>query len=183
MPDLLVVPLAAVLNRVRGGGFGMDRLPGRGCHWASAGLFPVLLLLGTGWLLAAAWAVGFLVWATPAWGRWMDLDRNSPSADPPDLFERVIEWLAERTPLPIARLFGLTFDHAALWLRHLLVLPGLGAVAWVTGLAWLPWATPMFAALVVGAYELARRQTVMRALPLAEYLTGALWGGLILLSL
>lgn len=70
-------------------------------------------------------------------------------------------------------------DHLAMFWRHMLVLPGLVLVAWVDGSLLYAASAPVFAALVVAFYELAWRVLPKSPIILAEILTGALWGGLI----
>lgn len=73
-------------------------------------------------------------------------------------------------------------DHAALFWRHCLVVPGLIVTGyllgdWRMGLIGIP-----FAAVIVAAYELAWRLRPRNPIWLAEVVTGGLWG-LLLVSL
>lgn len=175
MLDFLVTALAALVNRVRGGLWG-DLLPGHNRLWAAPAMGLLSALAGAGWVEAIAWGLGFLAWSAPAWGRWFDLGRGS-NADPLSTSEVCVEWVAARLPT-----LGLHSDYVCLWVRHMLVLPCLGAVAVLAGSWWLPALAPVFAALTVVAYEIGRSQAFVKPLAIAELLTGCLWGAMLVLA-
>lgn len=172
---VLVGALAAAINRVRGGGLFAPILPGHPRLWAAPAMGLLSLLAGAGWLEAAAWGLGYLVWSAPAWGRWYDLGRKPVSIEPLSVTEGVVEWLAARLPT-----LGLHPDYVCLFVRHMLVLPCLVAVAFTGGPGWLPVLAPLFAAAVVVAYEIGRRQSFVKPLAVAEILAGLPWAGLLL---
>ncbi len=70
--------------------------------------------------------------------------------------------------------------HVALGLRHLFALPGLMLAAAIAGELLLGVAAALdFAALAAGAFEVAWRLRPSNPIIVAELLTGALWGGLV----
>lgn len=166
---LLVLALIAV-NRARGD----DRwkpswLPGRALFYAAGAVGLVSLLVAPP-LLAIAWALTYLVWGLPPWGRWYDLGRlpdDFGRHSPPNLFER---WVAE---------LAAGVDHTALFLRHFAIVPGLLLVASLVEAWWLPLIGIPFAVVVVLAYETGWRLWPKQPILLAELLTGAIWGALI----
>jgi hypothetical protein len=157
---LLILPLCALLNRVRGTDW-LNRLglPGHARLYVS----PAIAALA--WAAHSSPWLGaiYLVWSWPPWGRWFDLGRLPEGyAHPvPDAFERAIE----------ACSFG--SDYVALLIRHSLALP-------VAYFVW-PWGL-LFPPLAVGAYELGWRVTPQAPILTAELLVGVLWGGLIYLG-
>lgn len=176
MIEILTIPIAALINRVRGGLWG-DVLPGHGRVWAFPAMGLLSLLAGAGWLEAVVWALGYLVWSAPAWGRWYDLSRKPASDEPPSKTELIVEAIASRLPT-----LGLHPDYACLFVRHMLVLPTLVALALLTGPWWLPAFAFVFAALTVVAYEIGRLQSWFLPLVVAEPLAGAVWGALLLIT-
>jgi hypothetical protein len=164
---LLLVAFCAVLNRFRGGGFGADRLPGHPRFYVA----PFVLVLA--WLAlpfpaALAFAAGFLLWSWPPWGFLMCLGRWTPIGRPMSS----LEWHL------------LAVSRGNLWLalglRHLLIWPGLFGAAWFGAAPWLPVLALPFAGLAVGSYELGWRLRPGAPIELAEILTGAAWGALLL---
>lgn len=174
MTAFFVLVLAALINRVRGGGLFAPVLPGHPRLWAAPAMGLLSVLTGAGWQEALAWGLGYLAWSAPAWGRWFDLGRGS-NADPLSATEAVVEWLAARLPT-----LGLHPDYVCLWVRHMAVLPCLVAVALLGGPGWLPVLAPLFAGLVVLSYEIGRRQSFVKPLAVAEILAGLPWAGLLL---
>lgn len=167
----LLILIAAALNRARGDASWMPSwLPGRALYYASAGIGIASLLCAEP-RIAAAWAIAYLLWGVPAWGRWFDLNRLpdgwARAGEEMTLFER---WITE---------LSAGNDHLAMFFRHLLVFPGLllvsfGLWSWVPVLLAIP-----FAALALGCYELGWRLAPKQPIRTAELLTGALWGALI----
>lgn len=170
--NLLVVVLCAALNRARGDDRWMPAwLPGRAL-WYVAPAIGLVALIATGEVFTAVAAVAYLFWALWAWGRWYDLHRHPEGYNrdgvEPSIVERVIA----------AASFG--SDHVALFLRHLMILPGLFLLFWGAGLLWPFVLSLAFAAAVVAIYEAAWRFVPTYPIPVAEIATGALWGLLIL---
>lgn len=167
----LLILIAAALNRARGDASWMPSwLPGRALYYASAGIGIASLLFAEP-RIAAAWAIAYLAWGAPAWGRWFDLNRLpdgwARAGENPSTFEHWITDLAAG------------HDHIAMFLRQLLVFPGLvivslGLWSWVPVLMTIP-----FAALALGCYELGWRLSPKAPIRTAELLNGALWGALI----
>lgn len=157
-----IILAAAILNRVRGGGFLGDRLPGHPRFYVA----PAIGLIGWSvlpWPTAAALAASFLVWSWLPWGRWFDLNRLNPDfvdgIRPITTFERVVNRIADDD------------DQAAFFLRN--TIASLPAVAFVS---------PFFVLLPVAqsaAYEAGWRYHPAAPILIGELLTGAVWGVLI----
>jgi hypothetical protein len=167
MLTLAGILILMALNRVRG----LDTpLPGRSLYFVA----PLVGLVAWGLLGASAWtsgafALSYLVWGAPAWGRWFDLGRL------PEGYARTeepkgVEGFVDR----------LGSDHFSFAVRQLMVFPGLALVAYLTG-SWAPvlW-VPVFAGMAVMLYELAWRFVPRYPIPVAEVLVGGLWAATIL---
>lgn len=167
MHFLIILALAA-LNRARGDDTWLTwlRLPGRAL-WYVAPVVGLLVWTIHPLPVAAAWALAYLVWAVPAWGRWYDLGRLPPPVDGADPVERVI-----------ARLAG-SSDHTALFIRHLFIVPGLALVSLASSSWWPIGAAIPAAALIVGTYEAAWRWAPRQPILVAELIVGVIWGALI----
>ncbi|SEG61143.1 hypothetical protein [Bosea lathyri] len=138
--------------------------------WYVAPAVGLLAALVQPWPVAASLAVTYLLWGLFAWGRWFDLGRLPIDPFRPiDALERAIGAVSGGS------------DHLALFLRHVLILPGLALVGFVGGEPWLSAVAPFFAALVVALYEAAWRLSPTAPIILAEIGVGLLWGALILL--
>lgn len=169
MIEYSLIPVMAVLNRVRGGGFGAEALPGHPRYWVSpvvAGLAWVTMP----WQAALAFGLGYLFWSLWPWGYLMCLGHFQPQGrDISNLELDLLDTAGQNV-------------YVALGLRHMLVLPGLFAAMIFGGGPWLVLASPIFAALVVGAYAAGWALRPSAPIELAELLVGALWGGLIILG-
>lgn len=167
---ILLILIAAALNRARGDASWMPSwLPGRALYYASAGIGLASLLFYDA-RIALAWGIAFLIWGTPAWGRWFDLGRLPDGYARPDDGSTFEQWITE---------LANGHDHVAFFLRQLLIVPGLLIVAFGLGSWWpLAFALP-FAGAVLGVYELGWRLTPAAPIRTAELFTGALWGVLI----
>lgn len=165
MPFLIVIALA-LLNRARGDDRWMPAwLPGRTLYWIA----PLVGLLA--WavhppIVAAAWAAAYLGWAVPAWGHLYGLGRYAPDREVDSLSAALLEVVGGNV-------------HAAFFLRHLFILPGLFLVAFLTGSIWPFGAAVPAAALFVASYEAAWRWAPRQPILVAELITGALWGAMI----
>ena len=168
MNVLIVIAASVIVNRARGDSSWMPSwLPGRAL-WYAAPLMGLIAAILHPWPIALAFATAYLFWGTFAWGRWFDLGRL------PEGFAR-----ANVKPDPLERVIGALArgsDHVALFVRHLLILPGLVLLGWMTGNWMLIAIAVPFAALVVGAYEPAWRFKPGAAILYAELLTGGAWG-------
>lgn len=122
---------------------------------------------------AAIWGgLAYLLWGVWPHGRWFDLGRHPDGYNrdgiEPTIFELAIGALS----------FG--SDHVALFLRHLMVLPGIILLFLGANFLWPLALSVAFAAIVVAIYEAAWRFIPTYPIPVAEAATGALWGLLIL---
>jgi|GEM_PF-955735 len=134
------------------------------------------------WLLAVsphrlvvAWAVAFFVWRLDAVGRWIDWDMLPDDYNrvgiKPSLYERIIIKLS----------FG--SDRLAMFIRHLMVVPGLWLVHMAGGPEWLWFGSP----LVAAAFTLAQAAAFGLRYPkdfhwLGEMLIGVVWAMLLVAS-
>lgn len=169
MIDILIacglIVACALLNRVRGGGFGGDRLPGRALLWV-APIIGLLALTVQPWPVALAFAGGYLFWGLWSWGHVLAGIGGYVPARSPSTLEAA---LALAGP-PLVQAF----------LRMLFVLPGVGAVAWLEGNALFLLAAPAFAAAATAVYAALFRPLGPADWQRAEIATGALWAILIL---
>jgi len=180
MIQALIIALSTIINRLSGddrwmrAGFheqGAKWLAGRPLPYTSL-LMALLALPIHAAEVAPAFGLSYFLWRVLAWGRWFDLGRM------PDGFNRVgIE--PEPYAKIIIKLSGGS-DHLALFLRHLMVVPGLVLVGWLlsdwwTGLV----AGPVFALALTLAYEAGWRLSSKNPIMTAELICGALWGLLI----
>lgn len=177
MTALFLVVACAALNRFAGGGMWLgelfnpdrpDKLWGRALYPATVGVGLVAAIV-VPWTAAAAIALAFIVWRSPAWGRAISLGNWSGAM--------------EREPHPFeATLFRLAGDdpHLALFLRHLVMLvPGLLVVGLTIGLWQLVFAAAPFAMLLTAAYVVAWKATPTAPIKTGEFICGALWGAMI----
>lgn len=160
-----LVVACALLNRVRGGGLGGDKLPGRALLWVA----PAVGLLAWAvqpWPIALAFAAGFLFWGIWSWGHCLaGLGGYAPARSP-----SVLEDLLAFFGPPIVQTF----------LRMLFVLPGVAVVAWLLGNWWFLLAAPVFAAAATAVYAGFFRPLGPFDWARAEVAVGALWGLVIL---
>lgn len=165
MLALLVIIAAAWLNRVRGGGFGGDKLPGRALFWVAPAMGALTLLVAP-WPIALALALGYGFWGLFSWGHILAALGGVAPDRPPTRLE---SWLLRLGPVP------------ACFLRMLFVLPGVAAIATLKGAPLLLLAAPVFAALATmvcqALLDRLRPMDWMRA----EIAIGGLWGLVILL--
>ncbi|WP_230532138.1 hypothetical protein [Microvirga roseola] len=171
----VVITACGVLNRVAGGGLPyVTELPGRAMIYASFAVF-LVSILSLSWWRWPTWriplwiAVSYAIWRTFEWGMVFDLG-NLPDEEPRS---------------PFGRLFFITGDdYADLWIRMVVgLLPGAVLSLWLLrhGLLrarlrtllviWLGLGTAIWLAYVA-AWELQEIFPV----PLAELITGAVWG-------
>jgi len=180
---LVTILLSAWINRVRGGGWGGQYLPGAG-DWYSAALMTFLAALWgihSPWAALAPWyfsallfALCYLAWSTPAWGFLYVLWFWPPPINrEPSWYEALLIkiCLGSRTAA-----FGLRMT--------LFLLP----MAVVFGWHWLLLGPTLLAAYVVGwligeAYIRLRRITPVEAygIPFCEPLAGAALGTTVVL--
>jgi hypothetical protein len=160
------IPFMAIMNRIRGGGFGAEKLPLHPRYYVTAALFGMFLAI-TGPLFALKVSVSYLMWCLPPWGRWYTMDwvpmQQGPMDRPPSWFEKAIEavTVSQMEAFALRQIIG--FVPAAILLT--------------------PWAL-LAAILTVGIYEtswwLAPKNREIEA---AELGSGVIWGALILWAL
>jgi len=154
-----IIPACTVLNRMRGTTEWKGPLPGRPLWYVSpmiAGLAALILP----WPQAVGFGLAYLFWGSFAWGFLFGLGRIVPT-------DRKISGL-EATLLKLSR----GNVHIAFCLRMGFALPA----AMMTPFALL------FPLVALANYEIGWRLAPQAPIRLAEWLTGALWGSLILLS-
>lgn len=166
MSPLIAIAACAVINRARGDDRWMKKwgLRGRALFYVAPAMGLVALLVVQDAFLAAIWAIGYLIWAAPAWGHLIGLGRHVPDRPPSRLEIILLEISAGNV-------------RVALWLRMLFALPAFAAVAWLTELPAVTLGAPVFAALAVGAYEAAWRWRPSNPIWIAELIVGVAWGG------
>lgn len=159
---------AALLNRVRGGGFGADKLPGRPLLYI-APIMGALEWFTTGsnlWSVVIV-AVGYLIWGLPAWGKWFDFNRI-------DDYREAYRW-EEWVDRIAANKDGLAF-----FIRQALVMPCFIALATLAG-SWTPVLIGvMLMAMITSSYAMAWFINdwgwTKQPITVAELLAGASWG-------
>ena len=169
MLELLALPVAALLNRMRGTTSWMGKneetgdtdgwLPGHGRLYVSPAIGLLAYLVGASWLAAAAIAATYFLWSLFPWGYLQGLGRVSREHRPPTGIEEELLQLARGN------------IHLAFALRHAIPVP----------LLWLivgPWALA-FPIAVAAAYEAAWRLNPRNPIWLGEIMTGAVWGSII----
>lgn len=176
--EYLVIPVLSYLNRIRGGGFWADKIPGRPLLW----VFPVVLaiaILLQGYVIGTGFALLYLSWAFPPWGRWFTLNHIPPVREI-TIFERIVEFIPS---LFMKKSYW--FDFICFTIRNIITLSPLvllyflsynllGLIAIVIGVSILIVMCYSIGWKIQDKYSLLSIQT-------AELLVGAFWGGLLLL--
>ncbi len=160
-----LVVACAILNRVRGGGFGGQYLPGRALLWVSVAIGVVAWTIHP-WPVAVAFGLGYLAWGVLAWSYILCRLAGIEPPRSPGLGEGFC-LIAPGTVAPV-------------FVRMMFVLPGVVAVAWLMGHWWFLAAAPAFAAAATAAYTLLFRPIGTHDWMRAEIATGLCWGLLIL---
>jgi hypothetical protein len=158
---IVIVLVMTILNRVRGGGFDAQALPGHPRYWVTpvVGLFAYLW---SGSLMHGAIFAGcFLVWSLVPWGHCIGLGRWSPAREPAYLELHALE-AAGGSP------------YLALFI--------LEAIGLFPAILLVSFAGLFMLVLMVPCYELGWRLRPKAPIELAELLVGALWGGLMVVS-
>jgi hypothetical protein len=168
----VVIAGCAWFNRMAGGGWPTGVVPDalRG-KWACGVYLGLMAWALHAWPVAIAFGAGFVFWRLFSWG-WLIggiAGGHEPTARPtPSLVEgTLLEW------------FG---PYGGMFARMMFVLPCLIAVAWLAGPIWFPLLAIPFAALAALTYVITWRVTPNRVIENAEWVVGALWGGLIVLA-
>lgn len=159
MIELLILPLFAFLNRLRGGGFFASKLPSRPLYWVA-----VCVLCSSIAVLpyqdAFVFTLAYFVWGVYAWGRWFDLGNMPELTRPIKPLERVIERIS----------FG--SDYIAFGARMAFASPFLAYFGLVYVL--------LFPLACVVIYEVSWRLWCDNPIPKAELIIGVLWGSMLL---
>jgi hypothetical protein len=166
---LIIIPLMGWLNRVRGGGLGGQYIPFKALYAVTPIVGLLALLAGHPVYVSLSFAIAYLIWALPAWGRWFDLG-NLPDdyGREPGKYSGFLErWIDEAT----------TDDLQAMLVRHGLMLT-LG-ITFVAAVAYnpfyllfiiiMPW-------LILNAYIAGWKYSPSNPIGPAEVLTGLSWG-------
>lgn len=153
----LLIFMCAILNHIRGGGFGSDALLKPHPRFYVAPLMGLLAANGPYTMVCVS--IGFLIWSWLPWGRWADLGRFAegyPDYRPYSKFETLVERYTPKS------------DYVRLGVRHLIALLPLAATV-----------NPLFglmAPLFVISYELGWRFFPNMPYRVGEFLSGAVWG-------
>jgi hypothetical protein len=161
MIELLIIPIFAALNRVRGGGFYGDLLPSRSLFWV-APIITLFAMMMLPWLDALIFGAGYFIWAVFEWGRWFDLN-NMPEL--------------ERAKKPLERIIdSMSFgdDYIAMTIRMAFATPFLAYLSITAGL--------LFPFIATALYAVGWRFWRKDPNPKNEVMVGALWG-VVLLSI
>lgn len=165
---ILVLALSAGLNRARGDARWMPSwLKGRAL-WYVAPVLGLVVLLAQPWPVALAFAAGYLFWAVFGWGHVL----MRVSGGRPDRSPNVVEGALLLLPGSILPVFA----------RMLFILPGVIAVAGLTGRPEFWLAGVSFAGLATISYHILFRPLQPLDWLRAELIVGALWGVLILIA-
>lgn len=161
-----VVAVCGALNRIRGGGFNGDKLPGRALLWVAPIIGLLAGAMNQDWRIGVAFGLGYLFWGLWSWGHVLAALGNYVPDRSPSTLEA---FLALFGP-PVVQTF----------LRMLFVAPGVALVAWLIGDWRFLIAAPLFAAAATAIYALLFRPLDRLDWARAEIATGGLWGLLIL---
>lgn len=158
MVALLLIPAFALLNHIRGGAglFAplaslVAKLPGRAIYWCApvAGLLAWPVLGGANALL---FALTYLAWGIPEWGRWYTLNRESRSiSGEPSAWAALLERYADRIPwgqITDPETNTPRNDYACFTIRNTVLLLPLAVIS--------PWLV-LLGPLQTVAYEIAHR--------------------------
>lgn len=181
MIAILVIALAALVNRFRGGGVIPHDPPGHRRLWSTPLMAGVAALV-LDWPAALVFAACWFWWAVLPWGRWYTLGRGERSwSGQPDWFERAIESFPIPQPdfeaIPRGSWLRILDDHLCLHLRNVVALYPLALL--------LSWQASLVVLIGMSlAYEIAWRLIPEERGPTgwAEWATGALWGVALLVS-
>lgn len=161
--SLLILVACAFLNRVRGGGFYGDKLPGRAILY----VFPLIGLLAFSlhsYLISITIALGYLFWGVFSWGATM---ARLGGFTPPRELTGLEEFLSQFTPT------------VAAFIRMSFVLPMCFGIALFLANPWFAITALIFAVIAVAIYASFFRPLNNMDWMRAEIATGGLWGLLI----
>lgn len=165
---LLLLPLAALLNRIRGGGMSnfTDRLPGRALYYVSFFFGAFAFLLTHSWLFAIIIGLGFGIAMAPGWGLWFLFDDKDHSDDPrsKQWLNRFINWASNGNP------FGAMFLRMALFVWPMYV--ALMVFGFISSFSMVLF---MFGFCLLFASCYAIRAYFELHNQYAEFMVGALW--------
>lgn len=167
---VMLIAVFALLNRMRGDDEWMGPLPGRALYYVSI-LVGLLSYSLHSWQISLTFGLTYLFWGVFAWGRWFDLgrlpDNWNREGQEPSLSERFVQALSWN-------------DHSAMVVRHYFAAPGLLAIWWLGGD--VLWAALTFGVIVMLLYELAWRVRPQSPIIIAELMTGAFWGLIVVIA-
>lgn len=160
---LIAIPLMAVLNRLRGGGWWAVHLPGHPRWYVIPAVCVLAMAVTRDPVAAALFAAAYGVWSLLPWGHLYSFGRWAPPR-PASHLERAL----------------LSLTRYRYW-AAMILLHGIG-VAFLAPLIWWEWPGPelsmtiLLPVLITAAHELAWTVVPDRAIPRADLMTGALWG-------
>lgn len=161
--SIIIILAAAVLNRVRGGGFYGDKLPGRALFYV-APVIGLLALALHSQLIAVTVFLGYFLWAAFSWGATL----GRIGGFTPDRKIDGLEELLSKLP-----------PSVAVFVRMMFVLPMVAVIAFILGNPWFLLAAPIFAGLSVIVYRILFRPISDYDWMRSEIAVGGLWGLLI----
>ncbi len=172
--NLLIILACGMCNKMRGGGFGAHRWLGHPRWYIALVMGALAYCAGASLVIAPVFALCWLAWATPAWGRWFTCGRQPREiSGAPAQWEAWIEGLAWK--ITWRRRIA---DHLCLAIRNAVCL---APVLFIAPLAW-----PIMLIGMAASYEIAWRiwpnNEGNRAIDVAEIATGLFWGVALVLS-
>lgn len=172
----LLVPAFMLLNHACGGGAWLgisayiDKLPGRPIYWA----FPIAGLLAwpaLGWKHAIVFALVFLLWRVPEWGRWYSLNRvPRTTSGKPSWWGAILEKYGDRIR------YGQIIDPwTGLKRNDYVCFSVRNSVLWAPA-ALIGWPMLLLGPLQTAAYELGHDIVDPNGIPACELIFGAVIG-------
>jgi len=168
--------LMTIASLMAGGKVGfVNRLPSRPLTWAIPLVAMAAYLISFNLIYTAVVTFAFSVWRFPGWGLWFDLNQLDQTDDPRN--HRFFEGLLNKV--------SLGNDYVAFTLRHLIfIIPGLVLFCTLYGhyQIILPVAM-LFSIGMTMVYHVSYLINRQFGVPIAELLTGPVWGVFIMLGL
>lgn len=149
--------LCAILNRIRGGGLGGDKLPGRAIFYV-APLYGAITLLYADYYVAAIMAATYLFWGLFAWGHTLGQLGGFTPPRPKTLLEDILD-----------------LGYLGAIIRMMFVAPGVAAISWYLNAGMYATSAFVFAFLATHAYKHTLFTPDEDSWQNAELLTGAIW--------
>lgn len=155
----------AILNRVRGGGFGGDKLPGRPIIYV-APIIGAITLFYADWVVALLMTITYLIWGIPAWGHTM---------------AQLGDYRPNRPMTGLEELLNIGYIGAVI--RMMFVLPGTAAIAFYLKQELYTFTAVVFALLATHAYKFFQFNIKDDSWQNAEIASGAIWGATLIVPL